>query len=63
MDFLFLFIALVVPRLLSGYLQVENLAEIVAKTVVFYFSYEVLMGELREGTPCLPRQARSLFLS
>ena len=47
MDFLILFIALVVPHVLSKYLQVENLTLIAAKTVMFYFSYEVLMGELR----------------
>jgi UDP-GlcNAc:undecaprenyl-phosphate GlcNAc-1-phosphate transferase len=47
MDFLILFIALVVPHILSKYLQLENLTVIAAKTVMFYFSYEVLMGELR----------------
>ncbi len=47
MDFLILFIALVVPHVLSKYLQLENLTVIAAKTVMFYFSYEVLMGELR----------------
>jgi UDP-GlcNAc:undecaprenyl-phosphate GlcNAc-1-phosphate transferase len=47
MDFLILFVALVVPHVLSKYLQVENLTVIAAKTVMFYFSYEVLMGELR----------------
>ena len=47
MDFLILFIALVVPHVLSKYLQFENLTVIAAKTVMFYFSYEVLMGELR----------------
>ena len=47
MDFLILFIALVVPHVLSKYLHIENLTVIAAKTVMFYFSYEVLMGELR----------------
>ncbi|MGD0229344.1 MAG: MraY family glycosyltransferase [Syntrophorhabdales bacterium] len=47
MDFLVLFIALVVPHVLSGYLHTENLSAIAATTMVFYFSYEVLMGELR----------------
>ena len=47
MDFLILFVALVVPHVLSGYLHLENLTAIAAKTVMFYFSYEVLMGELR----------------
>ena len=47
MDFLILFVALVVPHVLSRYLHLENLTVIAAKTVMFYFSYEVLMGELR----------------
>ncbi len=47
MDFLILFIALVVPHVLSKYLHIENLTVVAAKTVMFYFSYEVLMGELR----------------
>lgn len=47
MDFLVLFVALVVPHVLSKYLHLENLTVIAAKTVMFYFSYEVLMGELR----------------
>jgi UDP-GlcNAc:undecaprenyl-phosphate GlcNAc-1-phosphate transferase len=47
MDFLILFIALVVPHALSHYLNIENLTIIAAKTVMFYFSYEVLIGELR----------------
>jgi UDP-GlcNAc:undecaprenyl-phosphate GlcNAc-1-phosphate transferase len=47
MDFLILFVALVVPHVLSEFLHLENLTVIAAKTVMFYFSYEVLMGELR----------------
>jgi UDP-GlcNAc:undecaprenyl-phosphate GlcNAc-1-phosphate transferase len=47
MDFLILFIALVVPHALSRYLHIEHLTIIAAKTVIFYFSYEVLIGELR----------------
>jgi UDP-GlcNAc:undecaprenyl-phosphate GlcNAc-1-phosphate transferase len=47
MDFLVLFVALVVSHVLSRYLHLENLTVIAAKTVMFYFSYEVLMGELR----------------
>ncbi len=47
MDFLILFIALVVPHALSRYLHIENLTVIAAKTVMFYFSYEVLIGEMR----------------
>ncbi len=47
MDFLVLFIALVVPHVLAKYVHLDNIAAVAAKTVMFYFSYEVLMGELR----------------
>ena len=47
MDFLILFIAAVFPYLLGTYLHVDNLPVIVAKTIIFFFGYEVLMGELR----------------
>jgi UDP-GlcNAc:undecaprenyl-phosphate GlcNAc-1-phosphate transferase len=47
MDFLILFIAVVFPYLLGTYLPVKNLPVIVAKTIMFFFGFEVLMGELR----------------
>ena len=47
MDFLILFIAFIGPHVLTKYLHIENLTAIAARTVMFYFSYEVLMGELR----------------
>jgi UDP-GlcNAc:undecaprenyl-phosphate GlcNAc-1-phosphate transferase len=46
-DFLILFVAVVVPFLLSDFTQNKNLTVIATKTVVLFFGYEVLVGELR----------------
>jgi UDP-GlcNAc:undecaprenyl-phosphate GlcNAc-1-phosphate transferase len=47
MDFLILFIALAFPYFMSKYLHSEQLTMVAAKTVMFFFSYEVVIGELR----------------
>lgn len=47
MDFLILFIALVVPNLPDAQIQSYHLGSIAAKVIVLFFSYEVLIGELR----------------
>ena len=47
MDFLILFMALVFPYFLGTYLPVKGLPIVVAKTIMFFFGYEVVMGELR----------------
>lgn len=47
MDFLTIFITLVIPQLPDAQLQQYNLGMLSAKIIVFFFSYEVLMGELR----------------
>jgi UDP-GlcNAc:undecaprenyl-phosphate/decaprenyl-phosphate GlcNAc-1-phosphate transferase len=47
MDFLIIFIALVLPELLRDYVEVKDLRAVAAKTVMFFFSFEVIMGELR----------------
>jgi len=47
MDFLILFIALVVPNLPDEHIQSFHMGLIAAKTIAMYFSFEVLMGELR----------------
>ena len=46
-DFLILFVAVVVPFLLGDFIQNKNIPAIATKTVVFFFGYEVLVGELR----------------
>ena len=47
MDFLILFIALVVPNLPDAQIQSYHLGMIATKVIVLFFSYEVLIGELR----------------
>lgn len=47
MDFLILFIALAVPNLPEPQIQSYHLGLLTTKIIVFLFSFEVLMGELR----------------
>lgn len=47
LDFLIFFLALVVPNLPEANIQAYHLGKVAAKIVIFYFSYEVLMGELQ----------------
>jgi UDP-GlcNAc:undecaprenyl-phosphate GlcNAc-1-phosphate transferase len=48
MDFLILFIALVVPNLPDERILSYHMGMVAAKIIVLFFSYEVLIGELRE---------------
>lgn len=50
MDFLILFIALVVPNLPDFAAGIEHMGMIAVKMIAFFFSYEVLIGELRGET-------------
>ena len=47
MDFLILFIALVIPNLPEEHFQSYHMGLVAAKMIVLFFSYEVLIGELR----------------
>ena len=47
MDFLILFVALVVPNLPDLHIHSYHLGLLAAKIIVLFFSFEVLMGELR----------------
>jgi UDP-GlcNAc:undecaprenyl-phosphate GlcNAc-1-phosphate transferase len=47
MDFLILMIALVVPNLPEGFIGGGRMGVTAVKLIVFYFSFEVLVGELR----------------
>lgn len=47
MDFLILFVALVAPYLAGTYSEYKELGAVAAKSIALYFSYEVLIGELR----------------
>ena len=49
LDFLIFFLALVVPNLPEQHLQATHLGQVAAKIVIFYFSCEVLMAELRKN--------------
>ncbi len=48
MDFLILFIAVILPFFSGTYMSEGALVEVISKTLVLFFSYEVLIGELRE---------------
>ena len=50
MDFLILFIALVVPNLPDVRIGIYQMGLVAAKIIVLFFSYEVLIGELRGKT-------------
>ncbi len=47
MDFLILFIALVAPYIAGTYTAHKEIGAVAAKTIMLFFSYEVLIGELR----------------
>lgn len=47
MDFLILFIALVVPNLPDEQIRSYHMGLVAAEIVMVFFSYEVLLGELR----------------
>jgi UDP-GlcNAc:undecaprenyl-phosphate GlcNAc-1-phosphate transferase len=47
MDFLILFIALVAPYVAGTYTTHKEIGAVAAKTIMLFFSYEVLIGELR----------------
>ncbi len=47
LDFLILFIALMAPMIAGTWVKEKDLTEMTAKTLLLFFSYEVLIGELR----------------
>lgn len=48
MDFLILFIALVLPNLTGGVLLSHQMGLLTVKILIFFFGFEILIGELRE---------------
>lgn len=48
MDFLILFIALVAPYVAGMYIEHKEIGAVAAKTIMLFFSCEVLIGELRD---------------
>jgi UDP-GlcNAc:undecaprenyl-phosphate/decaprenyl-phosphate GlcNAc-1-phosphate transferase len=49
MDFLILFIALVIPNIPDAQIRSYQMGIIAAKIITIYYSYEVLIGELRKN--------------
>ncbi|MHC1729272.1 MAG: glycosyltransferase family 4 protein [Syntrophobacteraceae bacterium] len=47
LDFLILFVALIVPRLPDAPIGSAHMSHVAAKIIVFFFGFEVLIGELR----------------
>jgi UDP-GlcNAc:undecaprenyl-phosphate GlcNAc-1-phosphate transferase len=47
MDFLILFLALVVPNFPNEYLDAHHVGSIAARIIVLFFGFEILIGELR----------------
>jgi UDP-GlcNAc:undecaprenyl-phosphate GlcNAc-1-phosphate transferase len=50
MDFLILLIAVVVPNLPDPLIRSASMGELAVKIIVMFFSFEVLLGELRGST-------------
>ncbi len=48
MDFLVLFIALIAPFIAGTYMEHKEIGSVVAKTIMLFFSFGVLIGELRD---------------
>ncbi|MBA4391001.1 MAG: undecaprenyl/decaprenyl-phosphate alpha-N-acetylglucosaminyl 1-phosphate transferase [Syntrophus sp. (in: bacteria)] len=48
MDFLIFFVALVAPYIAGAYTEYKEVGGIAAKMIMLFFSYEVLIGELRD---------------
>jgi UDP-GlcNAc:undecaprenyl-phosphate GlcNAc-1-phosphate transferase len=61
LDFLILFIALILPHLTSGQGQTLNYGVIATKIIVMFFGYEVLIGELRENMKWLSLSTLTLL--
>ncbi len=47
MDFLILFVALIVPNIPDPGIRSYHMGLVTAKIIVLFFSYDILMGELR----------------
>jgi UDP-GlcNAc:undecaprenyl-phosphate/decaprenyl-phosphate GlcNAc-1-phosphate transferase len=63
MDFLIVFLVLIAPLIFGTYIQYKELGLIVAMTIMLFFCYEVLMGELRGNLGRLALMtAASLFV-
>jgi UDP-GlcNAc:undecaprenyl-phosphate GlcNAc-1-phosphate transferase len=62
MDFLIIFVTLVIPNLPDAELHRYSMGLLTAKIIVFFFSYEVLMGELRGHFESLSHTSLGILL-
>lgn len=62
MDFLIIFVILLIPNLPDTMFADYRLGLVAAKTVIFFYSYEVLIGELRKKTFVFPISAAVILL-
>ena len=62
MDFLILFIALVIPNIPDAQIRSYQIGMIAAKIICLYYGYEVLIGELRKDYKRLPHVTALTFL-
>ena len=63
LDFLIIFVILLIPNLPDTMFADYRLGLVAAKTVILFYSYEVLIGELRKKTFVLPLSAAGILLS
>lgn len=63
MDFLIIFVILLIPNLPDTMFADYRLGLVAAKTVILFYSYEVLIGELRKKSFVLPLSAAIILLS
>lgn len=63
LDFLVVFVVLLIPNLTDTAFSDYRLGLIAAKTVVLFYSYEVLIGELRKQSLLLPFSVAAILMS
>ncbi|MCB2146382.1 MAG: undecaprenyl/decaprenyl-phosphate alpha-N-acetylglucosaminyl 1-phosphate transferase [Deltaproteobacteria bacterium] len=63
LDFLIIFVILLIPNLPDTVFSDYRLGLVAAKTVILFYSYEVLIGELRKKSFVLPLSVAGILLS
>ena len=63
LDFLIIFVILLIPNLPDTMFADYGLGLVAAKTVILFYSYEVLIGELRNKYFVLPLSVAGILLS
>lgn len=62
LDFLVIFVILLIPNLPDATIQGYHLGLVAVKTVILFYSYEVLVGEMRKKSISLPISAAILIV-